>query len=169
MRAAVSVQGLATPLVSAEELPPLLQEIADLVSVSAALTIALQLGGRRMYICRMMPPGHKLAQAVGLDSARVIADRYGGDYVVWPAAGRALRLHEARRLRRAGLTFEEIGKALGVHYRTVFRLIGGTPAGVPSAVRDGGRGLRAARAICPVCRRRHKPRRPADPRQLRLL
>ena len=190
--AVVTAHDLATPLVIAAELPPLLQEVAELTSVSAALTLALHFGAERMYIRQVMAADHPLAQAVGLDHARAIAAQYGGDYVTWPAATAALRRHEARRLRRAaataalrrhearrlrraGCSLAQIGRALGIQQRAVLKIVRGIPKGPAGPAGPGRRhGHPPGLDICPICGHRPRPRpRPSpatgDARQLTLL
>ncbi|MQT13661.1 hypothetical protein [Segnochrobactrum spirostomi] len=112
-----------------EALPPLLREIAEV----AGLTAARILGERYACLRKVVPEvrnvrdGHWLVEAVGMNAALAIARRMGGDTIEIPS----MMINEGRRRRRrirelagAGATRVEIARKIGVHRRTVQRVLG---------------------------------------------
>ena len=102
---------------------PLLNEIADVAGVRAALLIGRDKACQRVYI--PTPPlaaGHWLIQLVGDEAAALICRRWGGNRLdIPPALG-----GQMRRRRRAitemtknGMSINDISRALGVARSTV--------------------------------------------------
>jgi hypothetical protein len=118
----------------AKALPAMLQEIAEVAGEAAALKIAAQYGGKRVYIpARPGPDDHWLTALVGIEAATRLCthfavDRRRGAQIEIPlhATGtyrqflRSLsrQMHE---LNEAGLSSSEIAGRLGLTQRTVFR------------------------------------------------
>lgn len=105
-------------------LPPLLDEIAELAGLEAALALAEAAGGEKRYIPGDPTPDHWLTQACGAQAAAKIAYRYGGNLLEIPRGPAGSAAKTARRIRdmmEAGASSNEIARATGVVFRTVTR------------------------------------------------
>ncbi len=106
-------------------LPPRLAEIADLIGLGEALTLAAELGGRSVY-CPLSADqaggiGARLVELIGTDKAAAFCAQYGGGEIVIPT-GRSVRLTaEVARLTEADYSAARAARALGVTERTVWR------------------------------------------------
>ena len=104
-------------------LPDLLMRVAEGESLEAALILARVWGGRPLYVPHPehLREGHPMADALGLERARRVADIIGGgDSQIIPMGvdNRARRVIEG--LRR-GWSHTRIAAYAGVHVRTVER------------------------------------------------
>lgn len=105
-------------------LPPSLMEIAEIAGMQTALRIGATHAGRKLYVPQQVGPRHPLVQLVGMDAARCLVARYGGDTLTIPAAlsGEARRRRETiHRLTEASASQTEIANAIGIDRRTVQR------------------------------------------------
>ena len=151
------------------ELPQLLREVAEIAGLDAAIKIARGLGKKRMYIPHRLTSGHRLARCVGPKAAALICAHFAGDTVVWPEAGKYLRQLDTLIRWHEGWSAERIARDLGVHQRTVWRIVSGVDrdaalVGVPAVS-----GLHDPES-CPACGRRYHRRivSKIDPRQMPL-
>ncbi|MEC7797457.1 MAG: helix-turn-helix domain-containing protein [Pseudomonadota bacterium] len=104
--------------------PELLQRVAECCGAGVALRLARTYGGREIYIPtpEAIDEGHHLAVALGLASARQMADvlRVGKLLVpMGPTSSPKRRAAAIRRMRSEGATNAQIAKTLGIHLRTV--------------------------------------------------
>jgi hypothetical protein len=106
------------------DLPLILQEIEEVAGHTAALQIVRARGGERVMIPKTAREGHWLTNAVGIEAARGIVQRLGGETITLPAdptrglkgaqraaaeaIGRGLSSNEAARV--SGLTRRAIEK-----------------------------------------------------------
>ena len=107
-------------LAAAAPLPGVLADIAEAAGREAALEIALRFGGNPLRIPHPadISPGHPLAELVGLEAARAIAERCGGGSAVEiPLARKAVVVH----LTGKGLSATEIAVRLGISRYTARR------------------------------------------------
>jgi hypothetical protein len=107
-------------------LPPILNEIADLVGQGAALRIAEARGGTKIYIPKeTVEEDHWLAVAIGFDLAVILAENMGGmeyEIPLGPLSGSRSKLHAAiRRSLRNGSSVSMTARLAGIHQRTVRR------------------------------------------------
>lgn len=106
-------------------LPPVLRTIADAAGLSAALKLAQDRGGTRVYVPHRVTEGHWLAELVGLDAAHAIARLYAGENIDIPL-GLTGAAQNARRTARAaldaGASVAKAARAAGVTERTVYNL-----------------------------------------------
>jgi transcriptional regulator GlxA family with amidase domain len=96
----------------------LADEIAALIGEAAALALAEEFGGSRLYIPSMIEDGHRIAEAIGMPAARVLSARFAPDVVVVPLC-RELR---AAHYRGQGLSNGKIARRLGLTERGVERI-----------------------------------------------
>lgn len=116
-------------------LPPLLNEIADVAGVDAALALADARGGSRVTIPAKLKADHWLNEVVGPEAAeklckhfRVGLERQKGaqlDIPLGPKSPLNSLLHTNQRkideMLSAGIRPDEIARTLKVHRTTVFR------------------------------------------------
>ncbi len=151
-----------------EALPEALREVAEVTSVDVAIVIARAWGGQRKWLPRCPKPDHPLSRLVGAAAARRIGEALGNDTIEWPSAKAYLNWHDARRLRREGLSHAQIARKLALSVDWVAKLTAGVdrgPGGAPAAIPE------AQPMRCPTCGRVHRPRMssmPVDPRQMPL-
>lgn len=93
-------------------LTPLLNRVADVAGVRAALVLGREKAAQEIYIPKTVDPDHWLAQLVGLDEARAIASVLGPRNVVLPPS-----IGGAKR-KRAGVLAEMIDKGYTVNQIT---------------------------------------------------
>ncbi|MEQ8747334.1 hypothetical protein [Pyruvatibacter sp.] len=106
------------------QLPDLLARIADAVGEEAALLVAKEWGGRRLYIPQHVPPGHRLVQVLGRPRAEKVVETLGYGQVVvplGPEADGAARRAMIRQLLDEGVSQHTIARRVRVHIRTVER------------------------------------------------
>ena len=114
------------------DLPPLLEEIAEVAGIDAALAIADAKGGQQVFIVAHLRPGNWLIQAVGLDKAKLISDHFCSGRLrqkltipLGPAGSyQAFRRRTVRALEEAasrGASANEMAAAAGVTTRAVHR------------------------------------------------
>ncbi|HWP00037.1 MAG TPA: Mor transcription activator family protein [Methylococcus sp.] len=94
-------------------LPGILEDIAHLVGLPAALAVADRFGGRRLPGLVRMSPDHPLARCVGLQKAIRIAEYLGNERPEIPkfdARHRAIRNRRIREERALGATHAELAE-----------------------------------------------------------
>lgn len=97
-----------------ETLPPILHEIAEIAGLEAALTLALQSGGRRIRIPRH-PRNSNLAKLVGVKEAELLSQKMCYMYFEIPQAKPSCTLW----LRSQGKSIEDIAVILKTTRRSV--------------------------------------------------
>lgn len=109
-------------------LPPLLNEIADVAGMDAALAMARARGGSRISIPAKCPPDHWIVQACGPDAAQKICDhfRVGNkgavvDLPLGPNGSAEATRRRVDQMIRDGVPADQIARDAGVHRTTVFR------------------------------------------------
>ena len=117
-------------LPSERRLPELLQSIADVVGLDAALAIAGYYGGQKLYFpaAKWLEDGHPswIVDLIGREKAVLLARRLfasGGFELVVPSgptSGSALKYLKIKELRGRGFSVNEISREIGAHRRTVF-------------------------------------------------
>lgn len=109
-------------------LPPLLNRIADVAGMDAALRVAELRGGSQVYIPPKAAPDHWLTQAVGPEAAQHICDLFteglAGCHItipVGPHSGANRTRAQVDEMLRQGISANEIARTAQVHRTTVFR------------------------------------------------
>ena len=102
-----------------DDLPGVIEEIAEVAGRQAAIRLAMRLGGSVIHVPRPshVSPDHPLAEAIGIDAARAVAERFAGEGLYIPMSRRFV----ARHLSDEGLAARQIASQLGVSIRTVQR------------------------------------------------
>lgn len=100
-------------------LPPLLQAIAESIDVKAAVLVANELGGRRIYIAPRPSARNPLVKLFGKERASAIAETVGSGDVEVPSARAVINWYLARQFRRAGWTTRQIARQLNLGERRV--------------------------------------------------
>jgi len=118
-------------------LPPLLNEIAEVAGLPAALKLCEDYGGREVYIPAKVGASHWLAQCVGLEAARAIVEHFSahveneleesrhGARIMVPMGSRNFHAKARKRaaeLLREGVSHSKTAEAVGVHTRTIERV-----------------------------------------------
>lgn len=103
---------------------PQFEEIVALIGEAAALRLCQDFGGQRRYLAQPenLTPRNPFAVALGLPAARLLAARWGGNYIEPPLGPNANAARQARlieRLIREGKTNNAIAQQLRCTRRTV--------------------------------------------------
>ncbi|XHS78526.1 Mor transcription activator family protein [Burkholderiaceae bacterium UC74_6] len=80
-------------------LEPVLRRFSELIGLAKTMLIVEMWGGLQLYIAKTPPADGDLAGVIGLDAAQKLGDEFGGEHVIVPKAGRALRAVRDRRIR----------------------------------------------------------------------
>lgn len=72
-------------------LPPLLRVVAQGATVAAALRLAQERGGVRIYVPHVAAPDHDLVPFITLPGLQALSRAYAGEFPVVPKAERGLR------------------------------------------------------------------------------
>lgn len=109
-------------------LPGVLDEIAEVAGLPAAIAIAARTGGTRVYIPARAEDDHWLVDCVGRRAADKICTRFAGERIdmplyhggAYPQLRRAIakRIHD---LDQAQLSSRQVAQQVGVTQRTVHR------------------------------------------------
>lgn len=108
------------------ELPQVLAEMAEVVSLATVATIVDHYGGRELYIPSRADGTHKLVELIGAEDLAALVGRFGGETLYLPRADRARRLvrdHHIRQLKEAGSTVDELAQRFGLTTRQVFNIL----------------------------------------------
>ena len=107
----------------AATLPRTLRDLAEIVGEAQALNLARAFGGQRITIPRDPSSSHPVAQAIGVEAARLLGHYYGSVQVEIPVC-RALRVAqrnaEIRAARREGATISELARRYRLCRRSIF-------------------------------------------------
>lgn len=111
----------------ADDLPGTALELAELIGLPALLRLVERWGGLALYIPERVRPEHPLADCIGLDAARLLADVYGREELSVPACRRAVRRARDRQLRALhhdrGWPAQRIAWHTGLTERQVWRIL----------------------------------------------
>jgi Mor family transcriptional regulator len=131
----------------AQTLPGRLQAIADAAGIDAAIAIAREFGGRRLYLPALKTlrrrRQHPLVVLLGLECALKVVETIGGfgEYFDVPTARNELIYLKLRDGLSQGLSTSELAKQTGICRRAVlYRL-----AAMRVANKDAARASRGAR------------------------
>jgi hypothetical protein len=127
-------------------MPPVLQQIAEIAGPEAAVRVARELGGRRIYVAPRPGPRNPLTRLLGRPVATAIAEALGSGDLEVPSARPLLNWYAARHLRRAGWTTRMIAQRLNLTERRIRQLV----AGIEAGSRPDTEGWPEISA-CPIC------------------
>lgn len=97
--------------------------LVEEVGFDAAVRLAEAFGGTPLYIPRNPKPDQKIARAVGMEVARKLAARWGGDAHDIPMAKSARRAPIITAVAQGRLKKMEAARILGMSLRQVRRLV----------------------------------------------
>lgn len=102
-------------------------ELVDLLGLAAAMRVCEARGGRIVHIPGTVTQGSAIARHLGIDTARRIAEYYGGgpqDLLIplGPASDEKRKRREIRNLVKRGYSRAQIAGMVRCHIRTVQRV-----------------------------------------------
>jgi hypothetical protein len=110
-------------------LPGVLNEIADVIGVAGAISLAQKVGGTRIYIPGGITAQHWLVDAIGLGPAEKLCAKFSRsriDIPLGPAGAMVAltrqRAETVRAMTDEGLSAPTIARRIGVSVRTVCRI-----------------------------------------------
>jgi hypothetical protein len=110
-------------------LPGLLNEIADVIGVAGAISLAQKVGGTRIYIPGGITAQHWLADTIGHGPAEKLCAKFASCNIYIPlgpasATGAAARqrTETVRAMTDEGLSAPTIARRIGVSVRTVHHI-----------------------------------------------
>ena len=106
-------------------MPALIQTVAHLSSTHTAVRFARTFGGKRLYFPNRLYSANPIVRCLGPRVAERVCKTFLAETIVVPAATHYLRWIDARALLVVGLSRADIGAALGLSQRQVFRLVEG--------------------------------------------
>lgn len=110
---------------SYQHLPDLLARVADAAGEDAALLVAKEWGGQRIYLPQTLRTNHRLVQLLGRTRAQAVIDELGYGQVLvplGPMADDAAKRQEIRKLLSEGVSQSTAARRAHVHVRTVERI-----------------------------------------------
>ena len=102
-------------------LPGILQEMAELIGLSATMTIVRQYGGVRLYIPKEITEDHPIIKLVGICNAVALTDTYGGETLEIARAETAIREIRNTEIRNQWPALSQ--RQLALKYHTTERNI----------------------------------------------
>ena len=109
--------------INPQTLPPVLQELADLIGLAAALKLAAAYPGVPAYIPSKPHPGHHLSSIVGYENLKRLAEVYGQSHLKMPNLTlRKIKHQIVKDLRSEGKSIREAALATGFTTRRVEQL-----------------------------------------------
>ena len=116
------------PRANADELPPMLADLATTIGTAATLKLLDRFGGTRLYVPGRVGDEHPLVFAIGKEAADKLVAVYGRERIDVPRASemwRASRDADIRDRYRAGETAAELARYYQVTERTIYRILRG--------------------------------------------
>ncbi|MCB1473813.1 MAG: hypothetical protein KDJ68_13265 [Rhodobiaceae bacterium] len=104
--------------------PKAFRDIVDVVGLKAALTLAKEQPGQRIYVPTRPAKEHWISKTIGADLAAKLAHRYGGteiDIPLMASGNRAQRWAMVEKAIEDGHSVSEIIRLSGLSRRTVYR------------------------------------------------
>lgn len=68
----------------ADDLPPLINELAAAIGMDAAMSLFMRFKGRHLTIPLSIPPGHVISETIGADKAALLCKTYSGELMMFP-------------------------------------------------------------------------------------
>ncbi len=114
----------------AADLPRTLQDLSEVIGLPAVETLVRQWGGRRLWIPCGAKKTHPISQALGMNAAKRLSARYGGDVIDIPKAKSATardRNQELIRLYSDGVSVDVLAKEFGLTSRWIRGILSRSP------------------------------------------
>lgn len=108
-------------------LPPKLREVAEYCGESTARVLLTHFGGGHLFVPRIMPNEHRLAELLGLESASKLCRMYGGEVLQVPRAAQGLRRYRNVLIQKEyadGATQFDLARRYGLTERQVNKILG---------------------------------------------
>lgn len=126
-----------------DDLPASARDLAGLVGLTPALHFVERWGGvMNLYVPKDVAADHELAQVMGLEAARAMSARYGGDYIEnIPRCVEALRRARDRAIQRRleeGASPAVLCLEFGLTERHIRRILANARAAGPQQARLPG-------------------------------
>lgn len=127
----MSMHELTAAAPNIEDLPQSLREMAQIIGVTHALTLARHFGGVRLYVPVTMTAEHMIARLIGFEAACRLAREYGGQPDLWipRAQGWAMRAllgqrnAEIRAKRKRGASLRQLAMEYALTERRIYTII----------------------------------------------
>lgn len=113
-------------------LPGVIGIVADQLGEGAALRLAGEFGGQRLYIDRFPRQDHKIARAVGMEISRVLSAEFGGENIEIPRAAAVVdgSIYRRDEILSSSESVNSLARRLGCTERRV-RQVRSSAAGDP--------------------------------------
>lgn len=121
----MEARNIDAELINVDLLPKGLRELAAIIGVGAALGIAQEYSGQRLYIPAKAHPRHQLVAIIGMESLRQLCAVYRGEEIEIPKIDKALIQLKHRLLRemtQRRCSNREIARTLNYTERRVRQL-----------------------------------------------
>lgn len=115
-----------TLAIDADDLPPRLAQLAEVIGLAATLRLVECRGGTRVYVPENATAEHWLARIIGVPALQKLVDAYRGDMLDVDRAAAAVRAARDRDilLRYAdGESTAQLARACGLTQRQIFNIL----------------------------------------------
>ena len=122
----MNAQDIRPDLINADLLPHSLQELTDVIGLTAALKLAAAFPGVPLYIPAKAEPDHRIAQIIGIDAFTALVKEYQQDTLKLPkvdAAERQIKHGMVKAMKREGQSNRTIALEMNYTQRHVERLV----------------------------------------------
>ncbi|MBF0370679.1 MAG: hypothetical protein HQL52_14600 [Magnetococcales bacterium] len=112
------------------DLPDSLLEIKDAIGLEGAMTLVKSCGGTRLFIPKRIRAQHKLAQLLGIERARRLSLRFGGETLMIVRAVKAMRQARNREIIRrydAGIPVRTLAQEYDLTERAIYAILSAVP------------------------------------------
>jgi Homeodomain-like domain len=103
------------------------EQLAEVCGPEAAAALAAAFGGTRLYLALQPTPDSEIARAIGLEAARKIGARHGGEVIEIPLIKSRAQRHKDRaqivELREQGLSIPAIARRVRCSMRHVYNVL----------------------------------------------
>jgi Mor family transcriptional regulator len=114
--------------IEARYLPPILQEIAELIGLQATLVLVKSYGGTRLYVPKRFDSDHPIVKLIGHEQAARFFEKFGGqdqfDFPKGEIAVKAARDKQIRGQRADGATHARLAVTHGLSERQIRNILG---------------------------------------------
>lgn len=110
--------------IDSESLPIVLQQVAEALGIAVALRLAMDFGGREIYIPARVKEDHPLVKSLGLSAARKLIQLFSPGAIEIPLGPTTFDARMAAAIKdrlEHGESEAKIARALRIHIRTVRR------------------------------------------------
>ncbi|MBD2189995.1 Mor transcription activator family protein [Pseudanabaena mucicola] len=111
-----------------EKLPPLAQEIRDLIGLNQTLLLVQKFGGTRIYIPPRLESAKSLIKLLGRDDAQKMIDRFKREQIVIPRCTAFVNSTRDRQImsdRALGLTVDQVARKYRLSRQSIQKISSG--------------------------------------------